>query len=173
MNDGTVVSLKKRKNPFLIEKLKENKLLRQKKRARLIVRNISYKVSEDKLKDYFKKWGDLEEVNLLKRSDGKLVGCAFIQYKEVRQATKAILKANNSELLGRPIFVDWAINKNEYVNKHKNVKAGTEELETKSIQDHNINGNIQQKSDDEFSVKVIKTLIYISSLVIIIFINNF
>uniref|UniRef100_A0A1B0FKE9 RRM domain-containing protein n=1 Tax=Glossina morsitans morsitans TaxID=37546 RepID=A0A1B0FKE9_GLOMM len=113
-NESTAAK-RKRRNPFRVEKQKEEKERRQKKRARLIVRNINYKAAEQDLRTYFGQWGEIEEINLLKRADGKLVGCAFIQYATINQATKAILKGNSKELLGRPVFVDWALGKNEYV----------------------------------------------------------
>ncbi|KAL9921717.1 LOW QUALITY PROTEIN: RNA-binding protein 28 [Glossina fuscipes fuscipes] len=104
----------KRRNPFRREKQKKEKECRQKK-ARLIVRNIAYKATDQDLRIHFGRWGEIEEINLLKRADGKLVGCAFIQYATINQATKAILKGNNKELMGRPVFIDWALSKNEYV----------------------------------------------------------
>ncbi|XP_034652385.1 RNA-binding protein 28 [Drosophila subobscura] len=109
---------KKRRNPFNTQRLKEEKERRQKKRARLIVRNISYKSTDASLREYFSKWGTLEDVNILKRGDGKLVGCAFVQYETINQATKAILKTNGTDLQGRKIFVDWALGKNEYSTKN-------------------------------------------------------
>ena len=33
-------------------------------------------------------FGELSEVNILKRADGKMVGCAFIQYKNANNAAK-------------------------------------------------------------------------------------
>ncbi|XP_037714973.1 RNA-binding protein 28 [Drosophila subpulchrella] len=109
---------RKRRNPFNTQRLKEEKERRQKKRARLIVRNISYKSTEDSMREHFGQWGTLEDVHILKRGDGKLVGCAFVQYETINQATKAILHSNGKELLGRKIFVDWALGKDEYASKH-------------------------------------------------------
>ncbi|XP_030380716.1 RNA-binding protein 28 [Scaptodrosophila lebanonensis] len=108
----------KRRNPFNTQRLKEEKERRQKKRSRLIVRNISYKSTDEALREYFSQWGTLVEVNILKRADGKLVGCAFIQYDTINQATKAILKANGKEFLGRQVFVDWALGKDDYTLRH-------------------------------------------------------
>ncbi|KAH8402393.1 hypothetical protein KR009_011812 [Drosophila setifemur] len=108
----------KRRNPFNTQRLKEEKERRQKKKARLIVRNISYKSTEQSLREHFSQWGKLEDVHILKRGDGKLVGCAFVQYETINQATKAILHSNGKDLMERKIFVDWALGKNEYVTKH-------------------------------------------------------
>uniref|UniRef100_A0A1I8Q711 RRM domain-containing protein n=1 Tax=Stomoxys calcitrans TaxID=35570 RepID=A0A1I8Q711_STOCA len=113
----------KRRNPFKVQKDKEERDRRQKKRARLIVRNMSYKAKEEDIRKHFEQWGKLEEVNIPKRPDGKLVGCAFVQYETINQATKAILKGNGKELLGRAMFIDWALGKDEYVaKKQQNVK---------------------------------------------------
>ncbi|EDW01668.1 GH21568 [Drosophila grimshawi] len=118
--NGNVPGIKsgKRRNPFNTQRLKEEKERRQKKRARLIVRNISYKSTDETLREHFGQWGTLEDVQILKRGDGKLVGCAFVQYETINQATKAIAHANGKEMLGRKVFVDWAIGKDEYAAKH-------------------------------------------------------
>ncbi|ALC40831.1 CG4806 [Drosophila busckii] len=109
---------RKRRNPFNTQRLKEEKERRQKKRARLIVRNISYKSTDESMREHFGQWGTLEDVQILKRGDGKLVGCAFVQYETINQATKAIMMANGKEMLGRKVFVDWALGKDEYAAKH-------------------------------------------------------
>ena len=57
----------KRRNPFRVQQQKEEKERRQKKRARLIVRNISYKSTEESVRKHFEQWGKLEDVNILKR----------------------------------------------------------------------------------------------------------
>ncbi|EDW74360.1 uncharacterized protein Dwil_GK21872 [Drosophila willistoni] len=121
----------KRRNPFNTQRLKEERERRQKKRARLIVRNISYKSTDETLRQHFQQWGTLEDVNILKRGDGKLVGCAFVQYETINQATKAIKEANGKEMLGRQVFVDWALGKDEYTTKH--VKEEDEEQEEKKL----------------------------------------
>ncbi|KAH8369605.1 hypothetical protein KR093_000273 [Drosophila rubida] len=133
----------KRRNPFNTQRLKEEKERRQKKRARLIVRNISYKSTDDALREHFGQWGTLEDVHILKRGDGKLVGCAFVQYETINQATKAIMMANGKELLGRKVFVDWAIGKDEYAAKHPK----DEPVEKKPKVE------IKEESDNENGVK--------------------
>ena len=40
------------------------------------------------MREYFGKFGGLAEVNILKKENGKMVGCAFIQYKNPNHATK-------------------------------------------------------------------------------------
>lgn len=65
----------------------------------------------------------------MRRSDGKSVGCAFIQFEHVQSAAKAIHYANLRPLLDRPVVVDWAVPKNKF---SKNEAEGAkEELEIK------------------------------------------
>ncbi|XP_052838986.1 LOW QUALITY PROTEIN: RNA-binding protein 28 [Drosophila gunungcola] len=135
---------RKRRNPFNTQRLKEEKERRQKKRARLIVRNISYKSTEDSMREHFGQWGTLEDVHILKRGDGKLVGCAFVQYETINQATKAILHSNGKELLGRKLFVDWALGKDEYVAK--NPKDEEPEEKKPKVE-------VKEESGDEKEVK--------------------
>lgn len=89
------------------------------RRARIIVRNLSFKSTEKSLKKYFMQFGNVVEAKLLKKPDGKLVGCAFIQFEVVQNAAKAIFHANSTEFLGRVMVCDWALGKDTYV---KNIK---------------------------------------------------
>lgn len=77
---------------------------------------------------HFSQFGKIEDLKLLKRPDGKLVGCCFIQYEKINEAAKAILKANNKEFLGRPVYVDWAVGKNEYTRNQQPAKDEKPEL---------------------------------------------
>lgn len=152
----------KRRNPFKVQKEKEEKDRRQKKRARLIVRNMSFKAKEEDVRKYFEQWGKLEEVNIPKRADGKLVGCAFVQYETINQATKAILKGNGKELLGRPVFIDWALGKDEYIaKKQENVKEEPDEKKPKveikeeeDVKSEKINDDSDTNEEGDGSQKV-------------------
>ncbi|XP_063538024.1 RNA-binding protein 28 [Cydia strobilella] len=87
--------------------------------ARLIVRNISFKATEESLKEHFASYGSVEEVKLLKKPDGKLVGCGFVHFTHVPQASKAIAATNKKPFLGRPIFVAWAVSKDKYTEQNQ------------------------------------------------------
>ncbi|XP_037944504.1 RNA-binding protein 28 [Teleopsis dalmanni] len=159
-----VPKAKKRRNPFNLQQIKEEKERRQKKKARLIVRNISYKVTEELLKKHFEQWGTIEDLNILKRADGRLVGCAFVQYETINQATKAILKGNNQKFLGRPVYIDWAVGKDEFISRKvpkeepadKKPKLELEEeervkdeVENKTIEDEEIKSDVDSSDDEE------------------------
>ncbi|XP_049697375.2 RNA-binding protein 28 [Helicoverpa armigera] len=119
----------KRDNTENEEKPKEEKQKKERvnRNARLIIRNISFKATEDTLKEHFAPYGDILEVKLLKKPDGKLVGCAFVHFKNVPMAKKALLNTNMKPFLGRPISVDWAVAKNKYMQHMVNQQLEMEE----------------------------------------------
>uniref|UniRef100_A0A1B6MTY9 RRM domain-containing protein n=1 Tax=Graphocephala atropunctata TaxID=36148 RepID=A0A1B6MTY9_9HEMI len=84
------------------------------KQARLIIRNLSFKATEDKLKEHFAKFGDITEVKLLRRPDKTLVGCGFVQFAKKQGAAKAIYHTSGKPFLERPIIVDWAVAKDRF-----------------------------------------------------------
>lgn len=110
---------------------------KRKKRARIIIRNLPFKITQESLKEYFSQYGNIEEVNILTKPDGKPVGCGFIQFDHVQSAAKAIHYANLKPLMDRPIVVDWAMPKHKFSkniteeNKEKNndIKANIDSYE--------------------------------------------
>jgi len=111
------------------------------RKARLIIRNLSFKTTDKSLRAAFSKFGELSEVNILKRADGKMVGCAFIQYKNANNAAKAIKEQNAKELLGRPVAVDWAVPKEVFKGPEKK-EVKEEEIKDEEVKD-------EPESDDE------------------------
>jgi len=90
-----------------------------KNKARLVVRNLSFKADEDTLQNLFSKHGQVVDVNILKKADGRMVGCAFVEFKKVTEATNALKDLNSSQMLGRTIAVDWAVPKEVFNDKKK------------------------------------------------------
>lgn len=145
---------RKRSNPFN-RNLKEEKEKRRQKRARIIIRNISYKATDQSLREHFEKFGTIEDLNLLKRPDGKLVGCAFIQYETINQAAKAILNTSNKDFIGRTIFVDWALGKDEYIKKKddSNQNNETKEEPKDEVKSEEESSDNEDEDDKEASIK--------------------
>lgn len=56
--------------------------------------------TEKDVKRLYEPFGEIREVNLLKRPDGNPVGCGFICFKRVEDASKAIFNTNKKEFLG-------------------------------------------------------------------------
>ncbi|XP_058834107.1 RNA-binding protein 28 [Topomyia yanbarensis] len=84
------------------------------RQCRIIIRNVSYKITAKKLRTAFEQYGTLEDVNLLKRPDGKLVGCAFLQYAKPEQSDRAIKAMNGEIFMGRKLEVCYALSKGTY-----------------------------------------------------------
>lgn len=118
------------------------------KRGRLIVRNLPFKIKEDQLKKDFEKFGEISEMNLLKKPDGKLVGCCFIQYKEYKDSCQAIQGMNGKKMLGRAVTVDFAVSKDRYDQIKKSNENEMKE-EPKEIKEEEIK---EEKCDLEDTI---------------------
>merc|ERR1719317_1044310 len=94
-----------------------------KNKARLIIRNLSFKSDDISLKKFFSPHGPVVDVNILKKPDGRMVGCAFVEFKKVEDAGAAIKAANASQFLGRTIAVDWAVPKEVFKENKADVDA--------------------------------------------------
>ena len=90
-----------------------------KNKARLIIRNLSFKSDENSLKKFFSPHGLVVDVNILKKPDGRMVGCAFVEFKKVEDAGAAIKAANAAQFLGRTMAVDWAVPKEVFKQKEE------------------------------------------------------
>lgn len=73
--------------------------------GRIIVRNISFKATKEALKEHFAKFGTVNEVNLLKKPDGKLVGCGFVHFSDIAAAEKAIASTNKKPFMGKMLII--------------------------------------------------------------------
>lgn len=103
------------------------------KKGRLIIRNLSFKTTEQALTKEFEKFGNITEINILKKPDGKLVGCAFLQYEKYQDSINAIKQMNGKDFLKRKVTVDFSVSKNRY--KSSNL---TEEPEIKTEDDESV-----------------------------------
>lgn len=59
-----------------------------------------FQVDEDIVREHFSKFGVIDEINLLRKKDGQLVGCGFIQFRSRSEALRAIEECNMKPLLG-------------------------------------------------------------------------
>ncbi|XP_062347479.1 RNA-binding protein 28 isoform X2 [Cinclus cinclus] len=84
------------------------------RKARLILRNLSFQCSEDELRALFTPFGPVLELNLPRKPDGNLRGFAFVQLQNLREAAAALRRLNGAQLRGRPLAVDWAVAKDKY-----------------------------------------------------------
>jgi len=74
---------------------------------RLYVGNLAWGVGWQQLKDHFKSF-DMKPLHAdvaLERDTGRSRGYGFVEFATSKEAEEAILRLNNSYLLGRQIFV--------------------------------------------------------------------
>lgn len=154
-NNGDSIAgpAKKRYHPVKsLDERKQEKAARRKRDARIIVRNLSFKCNEENLREHFAKFGPLVDLNVLKRSDGKLVGCAFVQFEKVNQAAKAIKHCNGKDLNGRPVYVDFAVNKHDH-EKHARAQKRSPNGTAKPVAREPVRHPEDESDDESVSVK--------------------
>ena len=104
-------------------KRKEIKKAKTAKRAKIIVHNLPFTTTEENLREHFQIYGDIESVNILKKPDGNLIGCAFVQYKLVQSAKMAHHYLDGKPFLEREIEVAFAIAKDKYQSNKREAKS--------------------------------------------------
>ncbi|XP_016386291.1 RNA-binding protein 28, partial [Sinocyclocheilus rhinocerous] len=114
------------KSPAKSTGIKKNKL-----KARLIIRNLSFKCEEDDLKQIFSEFGTVMDAKIPLKPDGKKRGFAFVQFKNMAEAGKALAAMNLKEIKDRQVAVDWAIAKDKYLANQSAGAAGTIKEENK------------------------------------------
>ena len=76
------------------------------------MKGLSFQAYEDDIKELFEQFGDVLNVKLLLRPDGKSKGIAFVKYGKKSAFNKA-LELNGTEQFGRPINVEEAQGKKD------------------------------------------------------------
>ncbi|ELU03655.1 hypothetical protein CAPTEDRAFT_219142 [Capitella teleta] len=102
--------------------------------SRIIVRNLSFKCTEDILREKFQKFGKILEVKIPLKGDkakNTMKGFAFVQFETVEEA-QAALEMNAQQILNRPVAVDWCIGKTKFVQA--NVASVKEAKEDSTIE---------------------------------------
>jgi RNA recognition motif-containing protein len=76
------------------------------KSRRIYVGNLSWDVTWRELKDHMKTTGfEVTRADVLKTPDGRSKGCGIVEFAETDGARKAVLTLNDTDLMGRQIFV--------------------------------------------------------------------
>ena len=76
---------------------------------KLYVGNLSFKMSEDELRDLFAAHGEVVSAQLIMdRETGRPRGFGFIEMSNSEQGTAAMAALNGADILGRPLTVNEA-----------------------------------------------------------------
>lgn len=111
-------------------------------------------MTENDIKQLYEPFGEIEQINLLKRDDGKPVGCGFVQFKRIEDASKAIFQTNKQDFLGRKINSAWAIPKAQFVKRLDEEAAGKSD----EIVEVPLNDEVEQTSSEPRPVREKKKL---------------
>jgi RNA recognition motif-containing protein len=77
--------------------------------TRLYVGNISFKASEDDLREFFSQAGEVASVKLIKdNATGRLRGFGFVEMTSDEDAQKAVTMFNGKQFMERSIVVNEA-----------------------------------------------------------------
>ena len=85
------------------------------KKSKLLVRNLSFKCGIEELKKSFEKFGKVVEAHIpQKPGTEQMLGFGFVTMSNVFEASAALSKMNGSEIKGRKVAVDWALDRKTY-----------------------------------------------------------
>ena len=88
------------------------------KKSKLLVRNLSFKCSLDELRKSFEKYGKVIDVHIpQKPGTDKMLGFGFVTMSNIFEASAALNKLNGSEIMGRKVAVDWALDRKAYLSQ--------------------------------------------------------
>lgn len=128
------------------EKKPSNAPVVEKRRPRLIIRNLPWSVRDPKqLEKIFAKFGNVTDVVIPRGENGKMKGFAFVTMRKKSHADIAIEKTKNLKIAGREVAVDFAIEKNKWLN---NVKE-TEEYEDSDSEDESPKNEREEDDSDD------------------------
>ena len=72
---------------------------------RVYVGNLSWDCKWQDLKDHMRSTGEVLHADVLHGPDGRSKGCGLVEYSAPEEAQRAIQELNDTELMGRMIFV--------------------------------------------------------------------
>ncbi len=76
---------------------------------KVYVGNLPFSIEDDKLKELFAAYGEVEEATIIKdKFSGRSKGFGFVTFKDEESAKKAIAEMNEKEVEGRALKVNEA-----------------------------------------------------------------
>lgn len=94
---------------------------------KLIIRNLPWSLKEpEQLALLFRSYGKVKHAIIPKKKPGLLAGFGFVVMRGRKNAEKAIEGVNGKEVDGRPLAVDWAVEKSVWEGTQKDGDRGGE-----------------------------------------------
>ncbi|CAI6228261.1 unnamed protein product [Periconia digitata] len=115
---------------------------------KLIVRNLPWTIkTPEQLTKMFLSYGKVHFVTLPKKPNGELKGFAFVALRGKKNAERAMESLNGKEIDGRPIAIDWAVDKEEWQEIQK--KAEKEDADNKEAEDSDAESSVVSSDSDD------------------------
>ncbi|KAL3089192.1 hypothetical protein niasHT_021136 [Heterodera trifolii] len=125
------------------------------KQWRLIIRNLSFNTTVNDLRQRVETFGHILEIILPKCKDKRFpdssAGFCFVQFSRRKDAEEAKKGLNFTELNGRKVAVDWAIDKDNYITKIQEEKKHSKSSEMVVKTEPKIES--EEESDGELEIK--------------------
>lgn len=127
------------------EKRKRQEALDEaRKPPKLIIRNLPWSIkTSEQLAALFRSYGKVKFADL-PQDKGKLKGFGFVTLRRRKNAEKALEGVNGKVVDGRPVAVDWAVEKGEWEKQEKEDTQGDEEVQDKAKK---TSSSAQEKED--------------------------
>uniref|UniRef100_A0A8C1GC07 RNA binding motif protein 28 n=1 Tax=Cyprinus carpio TaxID=7962 RepID=A0A8C1GC07_CYPCA len=117
-------------------------------KARLIIRNLSFKCEDDDLKQIFSEFGTVMEAKIPLKPDGKKRGFAFVQFKNMAEAGKALAAMNLKEIKGEPTLQE---EKDDSESEEEEASEDDDDEANSSEEDDAENDSESQQTDSDAS----------------------
>ncbi|PSN61732.1 hypothetical protein BS50DRAFT_578242 [Corynespora cassiicola Philippines] len=134
-------------------KLDREQQKKQDPTPKLIVRNLPWSIKKpEQLEKLFLSYGKVHFVTLPKKPTGELKGFGFVALRGRKNAEKAMQELNGKQIGGRPIAVDWAVDKDTWQQLQKqeeNTDGDAEDVEGAEDSDENSASGSDEDSDED------------------------
>jgi len=117
--------------------------LKAHRRTRIIIRNLPWSCTEDKLKEIMNEFGAVTEVKIPTKEDGRMRGFGFVQFTHPHESAKAINSTKNID--GRKVACDWSLPREVY-----------QEIKEKEEPEPEVESEIESEEDESIKVETDK-----------------
>lgn len=125
-------------------------------KPKLIIRNMPWSCRDpNKLKKIFSRFGTVVEATIPRKRDGKLCGFAFVTMKKISNCKNALENTTDLKIDGRPVAVDFAIQKNrweDYKKKHESDEVSEDSAEQEENMSDHEEGEKESSEDSDVSL---------------------
>ncbi|KAL7401844.1 hypothetical protein ABVT39_005325 [Epinephelus coioides] len=118
-------------------------------KARLIIRNLSFQCSEEDLKQVFSNYGTVLESKIPLKPDGKMRGFAFVLFKNVSEAARALSAMNMKAIKGRQVAIDWAVPKDKFIATQMSAGAGNKNTEKTPTKQADTESDTEEQEEEK------------------------